>query len=893
VSLQTFVALHIYQLHGLPEMHFFFFTAFTAMVVYQDGVSMWPGAILIIGQHLIVAILQNSGVTLYFFPDPYIGLTKLCFHFGIAVLQVVLCGWWAVSLRQRALSEAYQRECLQASQRQIERDMEARMNAERTLAAREAEARLAIVANHTSNGVFIADPDGRIEWVNAAFETLAGVTRLEAVGNTRERLLERAHADPGVVAALRSELLANDDASAELLVTVDGHPQWLYVQMKQVRGQEGRVQRIIGIEIDVTARKEAEAEVMHARKRAEDASRAKGDFLATMSHEMRTPLNGILGMSDLLSRTRLDTKQTEQLETLRTCADNLLALVNDVLDLSKIDAGKLEISEQAYEPRLMVDDVLAINAARAQSKGVELCAIVDRAVPESIVGDMARARQTLTNLVANGVKFTSKGEVEIRVEVEKSRLPGAEPVLRFSVRDTGIGVDKATQASLFTPFTQADGSISRRFGGSGLGLAISKRLVEAMGGQIGLESVLGVGSRFHFTLPCREAPGQSEPPLFKGRKACVVSPHAGTRAAFAELLTARGIATHCGERATDTKGPFDLVVVDTAVDQADYEELEGKFGREKMLLMVRGSSAFEGSVVSFNWPVRNAPLENAVVRILDPERAAAHPAERGLSWRSAPGQRILLVEDNPINQVVAQSILEDLGLAVRIEDDGEKGLRALMEDQFDLVLMDCQMPTLDGFEATRRYRRVATDGKRLPIVALTAQAMSGDEDRCKEAGMDAYLSKPIERRLLIAMLQRYLKGSLGESPSPVSEANDAAPRHDCDLEELQAFLHSFGQDLGEAVLERVVSTIAAELPAQIGKLREMTGAQPSSPEALARLAHALRGSSRTVGLRSIGQALLELEHEAHDTDKARRLAHELGGRLDAVYRSIIARNELV
>ncbi len=894
VSLQTFVALHIYQLHGLPEMHFFFFTAFTAMVVYQDGTAMWPGALFIIGQHLVFAVLHNSGVNLYFFPETYVGITKLFFHFGIAVLQVVLCGWWAVSLRHQTLLDAFQRERLEESQLRLERDMNARMEAERELAAREAQARLAIVANHTSNGVFIADPDGRIEWVNPAFESLSGVRASAALGKTREELLEMMRVESQALAALRRDFQEHDEVSTELLVEVGGRPQWLYAQMKRVRSVGGQAQRIIGVEIDITARKEAEAEVVRARKRAEDASRAKGDFLATMSHEMRTPLNGILGMSDLLGRTRLDPKQSEQLETLRTCADNLLALVNDVLDLSKIDAGKLDISEHAYEPRLMVDDVLAVNATRAQAKGIELVAIVDRTVPEAIIGDMARARQTLTNLVANGVKFTAKGEVEIRVEVDTNADP-ANPMLRFTVRDTGIGVDKATQASLFTPFTQADGSISRRFGGSGLGLAISKRLVEAMGGTIGLESEPGRGSRFYFTLPCRRTSDAADVhSAFKGRRAHVVSQHAGTRAALTELLAARGVfvrssATALGF-AKDEEKPFDLIVVDSTVAASDFEDLAARFGAEKIILMARGTAQFQSSIVSFAWPVRNAPLENAVVRVLDPDKAAAHPSERGLAWKSAPGQRVLLVEDNPINQVVAQSILEDLGLSVQIADDGEKGLLALTEGRFDLVLMDCQMPTLDGFEATRRWRKMEADGNRTPIVALTAQAMSGDESRCQAAGMDAYLSKPIERRLMIAMLQRYLRGT-GESNGAPSEASLGPSSASADVDELRRFLQSFGRDLGAGALERVVATVARTLPAQIEGFRNVLGlddpTQPlRDPTELAKVAHALRGACRTVGLSALGKDLLELEQNVQDKVMVQALAAGITSRLETVSKAM-------
>lgn len=754
ISLQTFVALHIWQMHGLAEMHFFFFTAFTAMVVYQDGLSMWPGTILIILQHILFAVLHNSGVQLYFFEDAYVGFVKLFFHFGIAVMQVTLCGVWAHSLRRQALLDAFQRESLKASQAKLEIDMAARLEAERALAAREAEARLAIVANHTSNGVVIADSEGRIEWVNPAFERMVGHTMDELIGKPRGELLVKSGANREVVEELFKSVQTEGEASVELCVQREHKEQWLYIQGKRVL--IGEKEQLITVEIDVTARKEAEVELERARAKAEEAARAKGEFLATMSHEMRTPLNGILGMSDLLGRSRLEAKQAEQLETLRTCADNLLALVNDVLDLSKIEAGGLEIEQRPFEPRLAVDDVLAMNAARAQGKGIDLVAVVDRDVPEMLIGDMTRTRQTLTNLVANAVKFTSQGEIEVRVSVVDGK-DGTREVL-FSVRDTGIGIDAATRKRLFSPFTQADGSISRRFGGSGLGLAISRRLVEAMGGTIDFESEVGQGSRFFFTLPYRPAKGAGTPQVLFGRKACVVSAHRPTREALVEHLASRklDVKGYTEFSAIDVES-FDVAVIDGTPPSAELERLSKRVDLSRVIVIARGSGlpgTWKGPALT--WPVRSGPLETALVRVLDPKQADDRLVERGLSWKVPQGTRALIVEDNPVNQVVAQSILEDIGFEVEIAEDGERALEMLSAADYDIVLMDCQMPKLDGFETTRRFRAGEAPGRHLPVLALTAQAMAGDEEECRRAGMDDYLAKPIDRRTLIAKLQKLL-----------------------------------------------------------------------------------------------------------------------------------------
>jgi two-component system sensor histidine kinase/response regulator len=902
ISLQIFVALHIWQMHGLAEMHFFFFTGFTAMVVYEDGPALWPGTAFIILQHLVFAILHNSGVRLYFFEADYVGVVKLFFHFGIAVMQVVLCGFWAHFLRRQALLGAFQRESLHASQAKLQEDMAARLEAERALAAREAEARLAIVASHTSNGVVISDEEGLIEWVNPAFERMVGRTLAEIAGKSRGGLLREAGANPTAVEALLEAVKREGEAAVELCVQRNQKDQWLYIQAKRVR--IGQHDQVINVEIDVTARKEAEAEIERARFKAEDAARAKGEFLATMSHEMRTPLNGILGMSDLLGRGRLEIKQAEQLETLRTCADNLLALVNDVLDLSRIEAGGLEIEQRPFEPRLAVDDVLAMNAARAQGKGIDLVAIVERSVPEMVVGDMTRTRQTLTNLVANAVKFTSRGEIEIRLSVQAI---GGERAIVFSVRDTGIGIDAATRKRLFSPFTQADGSISRRFGGSGLGLAISRRLVEAMGGTIDFESEVGQGSRFFFTLPFRPAKGAGTPQILAGRKGFVVSPHGPTREALIEHLASRKLAVQgYADLASVAGDAFDVAVVDGALPASELEKVAQRVELAKVVVIARGSSIPGGwKGPALTWPVRSAPLEAALVRVLDPKQAEERVVERGLSWKVPSGTCALIVEDNPVNQVVAQSILEDLGFEVAIAEDGERALAMLEEAAFDIVLMDCQMPKLDGFEATRRFRAKEQPGRRLPILALTAQAMAGDEEECRRAGMDDYLSKPIDRRTLIGKLQKLLaewastpsvrRSLSAPSVTPSSAAPSKATSFEAspeDLQQIESFLAAFTSDVGPAAVKRLLRAFTGGTPEQLGILRTAAGltGMEVDAEKLARIAHSLRGATRSLGLRSLGDLLEKLEREgASDPVSVRDVAERIDVRLSAVCKAMSAK----
>ncbi len=899
IALQIFCALHIWQMHGMAEMHFFFFTAFTAMVAYQDGASMWPGTLLIIAQHILFAVLHNSGVNLYFFESSFVSISRLVFHFGIAILQVTLCGIWAHSLRNKALVEGYQRECLEASRQKLEEDMVARVAAERALASKEAEARLGIVANHTSNGVVIADETGRINWVNSAFEHLSGTSFDQVRGKNRFDLLKQAGADADRVEDLRRVVAETGDAAAEFLISVAGTPQWLFIQSKRV--QVGETRQLVCVEIDVTSRKEAERELEHARVRAEDAARAKGDFLATMSHEMRTPLNGILGMSDMLARTRLEHRQAEHLETLRTCADNLLALVNDVLDLSKVESGNLDLEETPFEPRLLVDDVLAMNAVRAQSKEIELFAVVDRNIPEGMLGDMTRARQTLTNLVANAVKFTQTGEIEVSVSLKTPPTDEPNAFVEFSVRDTGIGIDAATRNRLFSPFTQADGSISRRFGGSGLGLAISRRLVEAMGGLIDFESEVGRGSRFFFTLPCKPCDPPHPSMDLSGKSASIVMRNVGTTRALTELLVAkkmRVLELH------DTSAAHDLLIVDGSLPKSELDQIAKQQNPTRIIVLLRNDRTQPAWMLhSLSWPVRNGLLETAVMRVLHPDRAPARSGERGLSWRSAPGTKALLVEDNPVNQIVAQSILEILGIEVDIADDGVKALEKLRAGSYDVVLMDCQMPNMDGFEATRRWRAMEPANKRVPILALTAQALSGDDDECRRAGMDDYLTKPIERRLLIAKLERLLSSKSPQAPlerpaaSLVSASGNGnvglkSPSADhengVDLAQIRDFIADFTTQVGEDPAQRVIHAFLVNAPLQASSLCAAANVNDSTkaPDStgLAKMAHTLRGATRSVGLRAIGDALAELERDVLENnaersselkDRAQKIQHRI------------------
>jgi len=671
---------------------------------------------------------------------------------------------------------------------------------------------LSVVVSRASNAILIMDAKGMIHWVNDAFTSLSGYTQSDISGKRLDELLFGPSTNSDAVREFHQALQNGHELTQDLLqYHRDGRTCWVECRLVPVNDEDGRLSRWIALEHDITRHRQTEEALLSAKQSAEDSSRAKSEFLANMSHEIRTPLNAILGMTELCLTTELTHDQREYLSTVHSSADTLLQLLNDILDLSKIEAGKMEIEETDFNLAEVVRETLRALAVRAHEKRLELAVHMPMDMPQWMRGDPIRLRQVLFNLVGNAIKFTERGEVVVEVEEQWS---GADEVgLHFSVRDTGIGIPTQRLEQIFESFTQVDSSMARKFGGTGLGLTITSQLLKLMNGRIWVRSQEGQGSTFHFTV--RLKLGQQPPPRaavdvsdLQGKRALIVDDNATNRRILDEILKHLGIVTTQAdsadsavrklESAAESDERFDIVLLDAMMPKIDGFQLAAAMHerdnlRADTVMMLssvdRPNSAarcrdlgIAGYLVK---PVSVSGLVEALLKAVGGEttHATAEPVDsidqqpRLLAQTAPPSKslRILVADDHEPNRDLAVEILRRRGHDCCAVADGDKAIEAFERDAFDLILMDVQMPSMDGLTATRQIRQLERKaGGRIPIIALTAHALAGDREKCLAAGMDAYLAKPLHARELVALVERI--GGVSEGTEDEASSRPTALR---------------------------------------------------------------------------------------------------------------------
>ncbi len=739
-----------------------------------------------------------------------------------------------------------------------------------------------------SQMIFVLSNDYRIQRANPCAYLTLGYDRAELVGQ---------HIQSIFISPYKGLTSANYE---DVLRAKLGWEFPAMVSVAPLLNTEKHVTGYVLIAIDITQRKQEEVELLTAKNQAEAAAEAKAAFLATMSHEIRTPMNGVIGMTTILLNTTLSEDQQRYVEILRSSGKSLLSIINDILDFSKIESGKLEMEVLDFNLGTTIEETLDLLSEKAAAKQLELTSYVFADVPTLLRGDASRLRQILLNLVGNAIKFTPAGEVSIRVLRMKETTDTVE--LRIQVADTGIGIPYHAQAKLFQPFNQADTSTTRKYGGTGLGLAISQQIVRLMGGTINLESTPGKGSIFWFTVPLNKQTKNTDaevesPTGLEGIRICCVDDHETNRTLLMHYCVQWGMDTtvvgspkealECIRSAAASGTPYDVAILDQAMPEMDGLALSQTITSDpsipdiKLILLTSlgQSQSIEdvhevGFAASLTKPLHKAQLLTCLKHLIHP---SALGSVQGLTISHNPpttkqgpprSASLLVVDDHSVNQQLAQMMLEQMGHRVNVVGDGQEALDALEQQSYDVVFMDCQMPEMDGFTATREIRRREGEGRHTPIIAMTANAMTGDRERCLEAGMDDYVSKPINIERLQEALERQFS-----TIAPVEETNTTPSSHKVpsdqepngsDINRIDPAVLDEWQILSgsgyPAFLKKIVGQFVKDSTTCVSQIQEAVASRDI--DALVAATHGLKGISSNMGARKLQTRSAEWEERA-------------------------------
>ncbi|HEV8201184.1 MAG TPA: response regulator [Candidatus Polarisedimenticolia bacterium] len=899
-----YAGLLIHLTGGRIETHFIVFGSLAFLACYLDWPVLVTASAVVAADHLVRGMFWPQSVYGVLAASLWRTLEHVFWVVFEDIFLIAVCRQGMTEMRRIAERRAE----LEAANTAVERTVQAR-----TAELAQSEERFRTLSDASPIGIFQTDPAGRCQYTNGQWHALTGLSREQCLGTEWTRTVHAADRDR-VEAAWRRTGRSGEDFDEELrFETSFAEPRWVRVRSTIVRGRDGTVHERIGTAEDVTRRRQTETTLRQAKDEAELTARTKSEFLANMSHEIRTPMNGVIGMTGLLLDTELTAEQRQFVRTLRSSGEALLTIINDLLDFSKIESGKLELEAIDFDLHTVVEEVVGLLAEKAAEKRLELAFAVHHALPFCLRGDPGRLRQILMNLIGNAIKFTRQGEVVLRVNLEAG--PGETLVVRFEVTDTGIGIDPESRQRLFHPFTQADGSTARRFGGTGLGLAISRQLAEMMHGRMGVESQPGQGSTFWFTARFARPlePPESRPrprQSLQGLHLLVVDDNATNRTILAEL--ARSWKMQAVEAPNGAEGlqrletaaaggvPFDLGIFDMQMPGMDGLELarrvrrDPRFAHTRLVMLtsigMRGAaeeSRRAGFAAFLTKPTGASQLFECLATVMagSPHPAGVSPpslvTRHSLNEARARSRlRILVVDDNDTNRMVAVQMLRRLGWRSEVAANGAEAVEAVKNIRFDAILMDCQMPEMDGYAATRSIRKIeALAGGHVPIIAMTANALRGDREKCLEAGMDDYLPKPVKIDDLGKALARWTpqeSGSAEDDPAP-DESPVAVPASSGSADDPldRAAFHQLEEcdRTGGRFIGTLIAAFEKEAPARIEAMR--LAIEKLSPADLSQAAHALKGSAAALGGRLVAAACAEavaLGHSGSVRGASERLA---------------------